>query len=661
MVMNELAPRQVKINDPFWSPRQRMNARQAIFHQWQALEKSGCIDNFRLLTGKTAGFREGRYFADSDAYKWLDAAARIYAIEPEAQLKALMDEAIGLFAHAQTPDGYLFTYNQLHFPDQRWVDLQVEHELYCHGHLIEAGVSHFEATAETRALNIALKAADLLVRDFLNVGSEKNCGHEEIEIALLRLYRVTSTVAYLELARQFLERRGRISFFPIELAREFRDSTIRQALVQQQRQAYAAAHPEYAVSKLPPDNFARKPRFSKARWYLNALAGRYAQQHAPIRQQTAPVGHAVRFAYLETAIALLYRLHPDDTLLPALEQAWERMVTRRMYVTGGLGAAPGLEGFGRDYELDPEYAYAETCAALASLFWNWEMALVTREAKYSDLFEWQLHNAASVGMGLNGEKYLYNNPLACHGGVTRLAWFEVPCCPSNLSRTWASLGKYIYAFDQENVWIHQYIGSATTLALPVPISISIESGLPFAGSITLRVNPASPIDLTLHLRIPSWAMENPIVIELNGEVYPLPAVSRSDFAPTAQGYDPRSSRFIPINRTWQPGDVIEFSFEMPITLRRAHLRVKGHAGKVALTRGPLVYCLESVDNPGVDIFAARLDPATLRAEYVEQLLGGTAVLRAETIDQRPLTFIPYQLWANRGESQMVVWVNADRQ
>ena len=655
--MNELAPRQVNITDAFWSPRLAVNAGQAIFHQWRELEKSGCLDNFRLLAGDKSGFREGWFFADSDAYKWLDAAARIYALTPDTKLTTLMDTCIDLFSRAQAPDGYLFTYNQLHFPGQRWVDLQVEHDLYCHGHLIEAGVSHFEATGEISALNLAVKSADLLVRDFLNAGPEKTCGHEEIEIALLRLYRAAQTPAYLELARQFLERRGRIAFFPIKLAREYRESNARKEIVRQQRATFAAAHPEYAVSKLPPDNFAKKPRFSTARWYVNALSGRYTQQHAPIRQQSTPVGHAVRFGYLETASAMLQRLRPESRLLSALEQTWEQMILRRMYVTGGLGAIPGLEGFGRDYELDAEYAYAETCAALASLFWNWEIALITRQARYSDLFEWQLYNAASVGMGLSGESYLYNNPLTCRGGVTRRPWFAVPCCPSNLSRTWASLGKYIYSFDQDNVWIHQYIGSQATFDLAVPIGIAIESGLPLTGSIALRMNPASPIEFTLHLRIPAWAAAHSIAMKINGEEKPLPGISRTEAGPTAQGYDPRASRFVPITRLWRPGEVIELTFEMPITMRRAHPRVKGHAGKVALTRGPLVYCLESVDNPGVDIFTARLDPATLRADYDQQLLSGSGVLRAETVDQHSLTFIPYQLWANRGESQMTVWVN----
>ena len=219
--MKELSARQVKLNDTFWSPRLKINATNAIFHQWSQLEATRCIDNFRLAAGERDGFREGWFFADSDAYKWLDAASRIFALHPQPKLASLMDSFISLLARAQMEDGYIFTYNQIHFPGQRWVNLQVEHELYCHGHLIEAGVSHFEATGRRDLLDICIKAADLLVRDFLNASADKTCGHEEIELALIRLYRVTEHGDYLELARQFLERRGRIPFFSIHLLREF--------------------------------------------------------------------------------------------------------------------------------------------------------------------------------------------------------------------------------------------------------------------------------------------------------------------------------------------------------------------------------------------------------------------------------------------------------
>jgi hypothetical protein len=655
--MQEYAARLVKIDDPFWSQRLEVNAQRAIFHQWQQLEASGCIDNFRLLAGLKSGIHQGWFFADSDAYKWLEAASNIYASHPDEQLAALMDELIGLLERVQSPDGYLFTYNQLFFPGQRWVNLQIEHELYCHGHMIEAGVAHYAATGQRRMLDIVIKAADLLVRELLNTRPQDTCGHEEIELALLRLYRATHDESYLELARQFLERRGRIPLLPIYLYRQYKDSDRRGEHVRQMRQQYAAEHPGYAASRLPPGNASKKAPFSLQRWYLNALSGKYIQQHAPIRRQKTPVGHSVRFGYLETGVAMLQREHPEPALLAAQVQTWERMVTRRMYVTGGLGSLSFNEGFGNDYELDPELAYAETCAALASLFWNWEMALITRQAKYSDLFEWQLYNAAAVGMGLSGENYLYNNPLTCRGGVTRKPWYAVPCCPSNLSRTWASLGKYIYSTEAGAAWIHQYISNQAVLDLGQPVGVQIQSELPWQGGVTIKVDPPSPLEFTINLRLPAWCTAGASTsLLVNGQPLSLPP-ARS-FAETAGGYDPRPAQFVPIRRLWSPGDTIDLRLAMPIQARRAHPRVKGHAGKVALIRGPLVYCLESIDNPQVDIFTAQIDLNSLLAAFVPDLLGGVTVLRGQTVNGQPITAIPYHLWGNRGESQMTVWLNA---
>jgi uncharacterized protein len=637
--MDELTARGVKISDLFWSPRLEVNSRKAIFHQWEQLEATRCIDNFRIAAGEKDGFREGYFFADSDAYKWLDAASRIYALEPDPGLASMMDSLIALLRRAQMPDGYLFTFNQIFFPDQRWVNLQVEHELYCHGHLIEAGVSHHEATGRTDLLDVCIKAGDLLVQVFLNASNDKTCGHEEIEIALVRLYRVTGKAEYLELARQFVERRGRIPFFPLHLRQQLSSYRRRQAIVDERRKTYIAKHPEHASFRLPGGNLAPKPPLSRQRWYLNALRGLYHQQHTPIRKQTAPVGHSVRFGYLETAIAMLLHERPETALLSTLERAWESMVTRRMYLTGGLGSVPGLEGFGRDYELDPAYAYGETCASIASLLWNWQMALLTKEARYSDLFEWQLYNATNVGMGRNGDTYLYNNPLEVRGGVTRQAWYVVPCCPSNLSRTLADLGKYIYSFERSGLWIHQYVSSETTIELGVPVHVKIESRLPWEGKVRIHVKPEMPAQFSLHLRRPSWSAGS----------------ARADS--TASGYDPRQAEYETISRLWPAeGVTLKLDFEMPIEARRAHQKVKGHAGKVAVTRGPLVYCLESVDHPGIDIFTAKLDPSSLRDEFVPDLLGGCEVIVGNTADGKLLKFIPYFLWGNRGASQMTVWV-----
>ncbi|MFZ5859026.1 MAG: glycoside hydrolase family 127 protein [Chloroflexota bacterium] len=661
-----------RITDGFWRDRLNVNARRAIFHQWDQLEASGCIENFRIAAGEVDGFREGWFFADSDAHKWLDAASRILASQPDpsadsatpdfySNLTTRTDEFISLLARAQQPDGYLFTYNQIHFPGTRWTNLQIEHELYCHGHLIEAGVSHYEATGRADLLTIARRAADRIVDDFRGRDAKHTPGHEEIEIALLRLYQVTNEKSYLEMARQFIEQRGRDPFFALSLLKQNASVEARGKFVKQKKQEYLAAHPEFKPFQLPPGNAARKPWNATLRWQINALSGKYFQQHAPVRKQTVPVGHSVRFAYLETAIAMLARETGDGTLLPALEQAWEHMVDCRMYVTGGIGSLPALEGFGNDYELDPEFAYAETCAALGSMFWNWEMAQLTGEAQYSDLFEWQLYNAAAVGMGMDGDTYLYNNPLTCRDGVTRKPWYAVPCCPSNLSRTWADLGKYIYSTDDRHregearsnlpaIWIHQYISSQYETDFA---KINIHSEFPWNGKVEIKIT--SSAKFRLHLRLPSWSQDPQINIngkEVNSGMGYYPRL------PTVFCYDQRQSSFLTINRTWHQGDKIALTFDMPFHLRRAYPKVKGHADKVAITRGPLVYCLESTDNPNVDIFNIKLDTSSLRPTFDTSLLGGIMKIEAQSTDDQPLTFIPYHLWGNRGESTMTVWVNA---
>jgi hypothetical protein len=654
--MDELSARDVTIEDLFWTPRLLTNAHVAIFHQMQQLESSRCIDNFRIAAGEKEGFREGWFFADSDAYKWLDAAARIYASWPDENLKTLMDDLIDLLARTQMQDGYIYTYNQVHFPGERWGNLMIEHELYCLGHLIEAAVSHFEATGSTAALDIARKAADLLVKEFLVASSEKTSGHEEIEIALIRLYRLTGHIPYLELARQFLERRGKIRPFFRLISQQNGRVARRGKFVRAQRQVYLSNHQDQSSFQLPSDNYAKKPLNSRMRWTFSALSGKYFQQQSPIRNQITPVGHSVRFGYLETAVAMLYRFYGDKTLLPAMEKAWERMVTHRMYLTGGIGSLPGLEGFGRDDELDPEIAYAETCAALASLFWNWEMTLINGYAQYADLFEWQLYNAAAVGMGLDGDDYLYNNPLLCRGGVTRRSWFLVPCCPSNLSRTWASLGKYIYSFDEHDLWVHQYIGSQASIDSSNWM-LKMESSLPWEGKIRLFLYPRTSSEFSVHLRIPSWAGD--VIVRLNGQPIDIQNFEPKIIEPqTASGYDPRRAWYLPIRRLWSSGDYIELEFEMPVILRRASPRVRGHEGKVALTRGPLVYCLESMDNPNLDIFKTHIIPQTIQVKSSPSLLGGIWTLCGKTNDNQDFTAIPYQLWANRGESQMTVWLNS---
>jgi uncharacterized protein len=655
--LQEFSARNVIIRDSFWSPRLQVNSKRAIFHQWKMLEASGCINNFRIAAGEMDSFREGWFFADSDATKWLDAAARIERNEHDEQLCTLMDEFIRLLGKTQCADGYLFTYNQIHFPGQRWVNLQIEHELYCHGHLIEAGVSHFEATGSDTLLLIARKAADLLVRDFLHTGAERTPGHEEVEIALLRLWQITGEASYRDLAQHFLESRGRTRGFGIKLARQFASNNQRGRYVEQARKEFYQAHPEKGRNYIPAANQTVRPKFSIFRFIFSALSGRYFQQHAPIRKQIVPAGHAVRFGYLETAQAMLLRDQPDAELLKTMQRAWNHMVTRRMDGTGGLGALPDLEGFGRDYELNPESAYNETCAALASLFWNWQMGALTGDARYSDLFEWQLYNAVSVGMGWTGESYLYNNPTLCRGGIVRQPWYSIPCCPSNLSRTFADLGKYIFSFDENSIWVNQYIGCISPAGIPQGVSFEMKSELPWNGNISIRVHTPAARFCTIHLRIPSWA--GGVTLKVNGEVIPVLPIATGQ-TDTASGVDPRRSTFFPVTREWREDDLIELFFDMPVRLLLPNRRVRGLRGRTSVTRGPLVYCLESTDNPGLNIFESKVEEHSFSFFEDKKSFGGIIRITAKTPSSQDLVFLPYALWGNRGPSQMTVWVKLNK-
>jgi len=635
------------ITGGFWGAKQSVNAQKAIFHQWEQLEASGCIDNFRILAEGQAGFRQGWFFADSDAYKWLEAAAVILPYNPDTRLAEKVETLISLIYKAQDTDGYLYTYNQIHFPGTRWVNLQIEHELYCHGHLIEAGVTHFECLGEDRLLAVARKAADCIVTDFMPMGPRHTPGHEEIEMALLRLYRVTGEQDTLAMARAFLERRGRSPWFAPALLREFISNNRRVRQVEAEKQVYQKAQPGQKVPPLPPENEAVKPPGIGLRFMWNALTGKFFQQHRPVDRQTVPVGHAVRFAYLETAAAMLDGMTGENRYLPAMSQAWDRMVQKRMYPTGGIGSLPVIEGFGRDYELDPETAYAETCAALGCLFWNREMSQLTGDARYSDLFEWQLYNAALVGMGQSGDAYFYNNPLSSGGAVQRRPWYEVPCCPSNLSRTFARLQEDILRYQPGEVRIEQYITSQHDID-GLKLAFSIDSGFPWQGIVRIRLQQAPRESLILKLRRPSWATE--IRITLNGA--PYEALHQED----PGGLNPAQAGWISIQRVWSEGDLLAVEFAMPVRFIRMDDRVRSCRGRAALACGPLVYCLESLDNPGVELFGVRLDSASLETRFVPALLGGVRVIGGRSTDGSPLTFIPYHLWGNRGPSLMKVLI-----
>jgi DUF1680 family protein len=652
-MMREPTLHEVTITSGFWRDRQNLNAAHAIFYQWQKLEATRCIDNFRIAAGLISGFREGFFFSDSDAYKWLDAASRIMFHHKDPQLIKLVDNFIDLLAKAQQSDGYLYTYNQIQFPGQRWFDLQVEHEFYCLGHLIEAAVSHYETTAETKLLSIAQKAADLLVKEFADSPPEYTDGHEEIEIALIKLWKATDRIEYLALAKAFVERRGTIKLFPLKMLSQVLDSNRRMKLVAKNRQTWLSEHPDHKTFKLPERNKNIVPFWAVPRFVINALSGKYNQQHKPVADQKKAEGHSVRFCYLKTSEAMLAQIPGQENRVKPLRDIWTQMVTRRMYVTGGIGSLPLSEGFGRDYELDPEVAYAETCAALGSMFWSHEMANLTGEAPFEDLFEWQLYNAASVGIAQDGCSYFYNNPLTSHGTINRAEWYDVPCCPSNLSRVWASLGKHVCSFDQTEIRINQYFSSTIIIDSQRQIVLHINSELPWGNQVKIRFDMEKPAPYDLIMRLPAWA--DGFSVLLNGQEVVVNVSSALPGVPSANGLEFFAARWMRLSRTFKADDEIELIFDMPIRLIKQDKRLPKCGGKYALARGPIVYCLESVDN-SADIMSVKVNAESLKPFFDSTLMDGTWVIRGEDIHGMPLVLIPYMLWANRGKSKMTVFV-----
>ena len=651
--MHEPTSQDSQVMGGFWAQKAILNSGTAILYQWQQLEQTRCIDNFRIAAGIKEGFREGFFFSDSDAYKWLDAASRILLHHPDKELEQLIANFISILEKAQQPDGYLYTYNQIHFKGAHWVNLQVEHEFYCLGHLIEAGISHFEATRDTRLLNVAQKAADLLVRTFATADPDFTDGHEEIEIALIKLWRLTNRIEYLALAKGFLERRGTISLFPLKMLLQVIDSGKRMKMVGRWREQWRLSHPEEVEFKLPARNKHHTPFWAGPRFAINALSGKYTQQYQPVAEQTKAEGHAVRFAYLKTAEAMLARVTGEESRVRRLKSTWEQMVTRRMYVTGGIGSLPLSEGFGRDYELDPEIAYAETCAALGSMLWNHEMSCLTGEARFEDLFEWQLYNAASVGIGRDGCSYFYNNPLVSQGETCRAGWYDIPCCPSNLSRNWASLARNVCTYDQSEIRINQYIGSKTQLHLDQDILLKLESDFPWEGRVKITLEMDKSHSTNLLLRLPAWAETHKIL--LNGQSVPVQLSQSMPMVESANGLNFGAARWIKLSRRFDPGDEISLDFDMPIRLHRQDVRIHGCGGKFAISRGPIVYCLESIDN-GLNVLDVQINASSLNAFFDPTMMDGTWVIKGLSTSSKHVTFVPYMLWGNRGIGKMSVFV-----
>lgn len=641
----------VELRSPFWRRRQRGTAEAMLLAQWQSLEAAGTIDNFRIAGGRIRGARRGLFFVDSDAYKWADAAARTLQFLNLPPVAERLDELVDVVGAAQGDDGYVFTYNQVHFPQVRWINLQVEHELYCHGHLIEAGIAAAGSPRHARLFDIARRAADLLVRRFAAAGPRETPGHPEVELALLRLAEATGDARYEALAARFLEQRGRGRWFGLRLLRELASHGRRARAVR--RRAPGAAGPEYdARETLTPDEgwsllLRSLPEF---------LSGRYQQQHAPLRALRAPVGHAVRWGYLAAAATRRARRDGDRALLDTLTAAWRCLVREHAYVTGGVGARAIVEGFARPYALGHASAYCETCAAIASVLWSRELHLATPDAALADFIEWQLHNAVAAGISLDGRRYLYRNPLQSARGLERRPWFQVACCPSNVARTWAALGEQVVSASAQDVWIDQLwsSGDIDLSAIGPRVRLRIESELPWHGRAVVEVDAARPVDAALHVRVPSWSGAP----EIRRDDVAVAMPPEQAVAPTASGITPFASRYVRLPGPWHGRSRIAVELPMAVRFHRADPRVVEARGKVALSRGPIVYCLEAADHPGEPIPGARLDLSAACTVAPAADLDGCLAIAARTPSRAPLRFVPYFAWANRGRGGMQVWVDA---
>lgn len=597
--------REVSLKTGLLAERYQTNITAGISAGWKQLWESHTIPNFYVASGQRPGKVEGPRYIDSDGYKWLEGACWAYAQTHDSNLKAWIDEFVDVIAAAQEEDGYVNTHFMGERKSLRFTDLNHAHEIYCFGHLTQAAVAHHRVTGEDKLLGVARRFADLLYRLFGPDGKWGTCGHPEAEMALVELYRETGEQRYLVLASRMIDARGR----------------------------------------KPP--------------VLDGSA--YLLDHAPLREQKEAVGHAVRALYLYAGATDLYLETGERALFEALQTLWHDVFTRKVYITGGLGARYDGEAFGAPYELPNLRAYAETCAAIAGFMWNWRLLHVQPEARYADAMEVALYNGILSGVSLDGTRYFYMNPLESRGGYERQAWFGCACCPPNVHRTLASLPAYLYSLDDSTVYVHLYASSELNTRLPngQPVQLQVETNYPWSGEISLRVSQGR---YRLALRIPGWA--GSVDLRVNSEMVEAPP-----------------GTYVVLERDWQAGDTVELSLPMPIQVMRANPRVEEDRSSGALMRGPVVYCVEEEDAPGVNLMELYLPSSTsgLTAAYDGSLLGGvvaiTGTALVDTVNrseqplyvpvsayvapkwrERTVRWIPYYAWANRGAGAMKVWL-----
>ena len=622
----------VTIDDGFWAPKLEMNRTVTIPHILKENDDTGRVANFEKAAGRKTGAYEGRRFNDTDIYKIIEAASYSLALVPDPRLGTKLDELIQLIAESQEKDGYLFparTIDPQHpapgVGPERWMYENGSHELYNSGHLYEAAVAHFEATGKRTLLDVAIRNADLVCRTFGPNGRRAVSGHEEIELALVKLYRATGNATYLKTAEWLVAERGK-------------------------------PHPD-----MPPYP-------DKAFEMYNDRA--YKQDQVPVVEQDRAVGHAVRAMYLYAAVADVAALADNDAFAKASDRLWQDVVSKRLYLTGGVGARGTTESFGDDYELPNLRAYTETCASVGNDLWNQRMFLLHGDGKYIDLFERVLYNGVLAGVSLAGNTFFYQNPLESNGRAKRTEYFEVACCPANLARMLEQLPGLVYAVGtdprvgadvrpSDTIYANLYVGNHAEVKLGNrTVKIVEDTRYPWDGDVSLRLEPEGSGAFTVALRIPEWSRGRPVPSDLYrfaDTVSEQPAVSvRSRNAePQRVPLDIRDG-YVRLRRNWKSGDTIHLTLPMPARRIVAHAAVKDDEGRMAIQRGPLVYAVEGIDNGGraLDLVIPR--DAALRSRFRPDLLNGVEVISGE--GSRPFVAIPYYAWNNRGQGEMAVWI-----
>ena len=620
----------VTITGDFWRERLDTVLTKTIPSQYEQLRENGILESLTIpspppplrIPIRGHGLTT-QVFWDSDVGKWIEIASYGLSFRRDETIERQIEEIIDLLAAAQLPDGYLNCWYIGREIENRWTNLRDKHELYCAGHLLEGAVAYFDATGRRRLLDIMIRYVDHIAATFGTGPGQKPgyCGHPEIELALVKLYRVTGDQKHLDLAAYFVDQRG--------------------------------ASPHYF------DIEAKARGDSPGNYYFKTYE--YSQSHKPVREQDKVVGHAVRAMYLYAAMADLAAETGDASLKAACERLWADVTSKRMYVTAGLGPSASNEGFTADYDLPNATAYAETCASVALIFWAQRMLNLDCDGTYADVMELAFYNGALSGLSRDGTHYFYENPLESSGDHHRWTWHPCPCCPMNVARLIGSVGGYIYSVGDDLLAVHMYCGSTAGVTVGGnPIRITQETDYPWSGEVRLEFETGSPVEFELRLRIPGWARG--AAASVNGKAIAVEAATRN-------GY-------LAIARQWRPGDAVSLDLPMPPERIYAHPEVRMDIGRVALGRGPLVYCAEEADNPGGRVQRLKLPRnSDLRTERRNDVLGGIVTLTADAsrladgdwqgvlYRTKPpaeahtiLTAVPYHLWSNREKGSMTVWL-----